>query len=165
MKRSVVVLLAGMVAFAAVGSRSARAQGANPVPHPSTQQPSVLVTLERIKQWETELSNWGRWGPADQRGTLNLITPEKSRAAARLVQDGVSVSLGHFVSEQEAIDSQTFAPTKHWMTALDPNTGQVRAALDAMSFSLHDGQLAHMDALCHYRTERDGKLLIFAGKQ
>jgi hypothetical protein len=109
------------------------------------------------------LTNWGRWGPNDQRGTLNLITPDKTRAAARLVRDGVSVSLAHFVSEEEAIDSQTFAPTKHWMTAIDPTTGKVRFALDAMSFSLHDGQLSHMDALCHYRTEKDGELVIFNG--
>ena len=163
MKRSVVVFLLSMVALAPAGAQSAHAQEARFQPHPSTQDPSVLVTLEQIKRWETELSNWQRWGPRDQRGTLNLITPEKTRAAARLVKDGVSVSLGHFVSEEQAIDSQTFAPTKHWMTAIDPTTGQVRGALDAMSFSLHDGQLAHLDALCHYRTERDGKLLIFNG--
>ncbi len=97
------------------------------------------------------------------RGTLNLITPEKTRAATRLVQDGVTVTLAHFVSEEEAIDSQTFAPTRHWMTAVDPNTGAIRFALDAMSYSLHDGQLAHMDALCHYATERDGQQVIFNG--
>ena len=131
--------------------------------HPSTQDPAVLVTPQRFLEWESELSNWGRWGPDDQRGTLNLITPEKTRAAADLVIDGVSVSLGHFVSEEEAIDSQTFAPTEHWMTRIDPETGEVLFALDAMSFSMHDGQLSHMDALCHYRTERDGEFLIFNG--
>lgn len=131
--------------------------------HPSTQDPAVLVTPERLLEWESALSNWGRWGPDDQRGTLNLITPEKTRAAAGLVIDGVSVSLGHFVTEEEAIDSQTFAPTEHWMTRVDPNTGEVLFALDAMSFSMHDGQLSHMDALCHYRTERDGEFLIFNG--
>jgi hypothetical protein len=163
MKRIVVVFLTGMFVLVSGGVPSAQAQEARFAPHPSTQDPSVRVTTGRIQQWETELSNWGRWGPRDQRGTLNLITPEKSRAAARLVKDGVTVSLGHFVNEEQAVDSQTFAPTKHWMTAVDPATGQVRAALDAMSFSLHDGQLAHMDALCHYRTERDGKQLIFNG--
>ena len=116
-----------------------------------------------MSAWESELSNWGRWGPEDQRGTLNLITPTKSRLAAGLVTDGVSVSLGHFVSEEEAIDSQTFSPTRHWMTSVDPETGRVRAALDAMSFSLHDGQLSHMDALCHYATERHGERVIFNG--
>jgi hypothetical protein len=131
--------------------------------HPSTQDPAVLVTPRRLLEWESDLSNWGRWGSDDQRGTLNLITPDKTRAAADLVVDGVSVSLGHFVTEEVAIDSQTFAPTEHWMTRIDPETGEVLFALDAMSFSMHDGQLSHMDALCHYRTERDGELLIFNG--
>ena len=30
--------------------------------HPSTQEPNRLVTLETLKKWESELSNWGRWG-------------------------------------------------------------------------------------------------------
>ena len=50
--------------------------------HPATQDPSVRVDLAKIARWEEELSNWGRWGPSDQRGTLNLITPEKTRQAA-----------------------------------------------------------------------------------
>jgi kynurenine formamidase len=61
------------------------------------------------------------------------------------------------------MDSQTFAPTEIWMTSVDPATGLPRFALDAISFSLHDGQLSHLDALCHYRTEVDGQLLIFNG--
>jgi hypothetical protein len=133
--------------------------------HPATQDPAVRVTLAQIERWERELSNWGRWGPNDQRGTLNLITPEKTRQAAGLVTDGVTVTLSHFVSEVEAIDSQTFAPTEHWMTSVDPATGLPRFALDAISFSLHDGQLSHLDALCHYRTRQqvDGQWLIFNG--
>ena len=38
------------------------------------------------------LSNWGRWGAEDELGTINLITPAKRAAAARLVQDGVAVT-------------------------------------------------------------------------
>ena len=34
-----------------------------------------------IDRWMTELSNWGRWGKEDQLGAVNLITPEKRRAA------------------------------------------------------------------------------------
>jgi hypothetical protein len=131
--------------------------------NPLTQEAGMRVTLDDLALWERELSNWGRWGPTDQKGTLNLITPEKTVQAARLVRDGVTVTLSHFVSEEEAMDSQTFGPTEHWMTSVDPATGLPRFALDAISFSLHDGQLSHLDALCHYRTEVNGRFLIFNG--
>jgi kynurenine formamidase len=39
------------------------------------------------------VSNWGRWGPEDQRGTLNAITPEKLVRAAGLVRRGEIFSL------------------------------------------------------------------------
>ena len=35
-----------------------------------------------------ELSNWGRWGPEDQLGTLNFITPAHIQAAAAEVRTG-----------------------------------------------------------------------------
>lgn len=141
---------------------AARAQDGFPV-HPSTQDPSVLVTLETLGRWEKELSNWGRWGPDDQRGTLNLITADKTRQAAALVREGETVTLQHFVTWEKTIDSQTFGPTSHWMSRVDPNTGEPLFALDEIQFSLHDGMLSHLDALCHYRTEVDGKYLIFNG--
>ena len=40
------------------------------------------------------LSNWGRWGADDERGTTNLITPERLVAAARLVRTGKVFDLG-----------------------------------------------------------------------
>jgi kynurenine formamidase len=40
------------------------------------------------------LSNWGRWGEDDQRGTLNFITPERLVAAAKLVRTGKVFNLG-----------------------------------------------------------------------
>ena len=131
--------------------------------HPSTQDPSILVTLETLSKWEQELSNWGRWGPDDQRGTLNLITPEKPRQAASLVRVGETVTLQHFVTVEKTLDSQTFGPTQHWMSRLDPVTGEPRFALDEIQFSLHDGMLSHLDALCHYRAEVDGEYVIFNG--
>ena len=167
MKLFLSVFVAGALVLSPAGLTSARAsaQGLQETfeVHPSTQDPAVKVTLETLERWETELSNWGKWGPKDQRGALNYITPEKTIQATRLVEDGVTVTLGHFVNEDKAIDSGNFWPTNHQMTSLDPNTGLPLAALDAMSFSLHDGQLSHMDALCHYATQRDGKAIIFNG--
>ena len=40
-----------------------------------------------------ELSNWGRWGASDQKGSVNLITPAKRKSAAALVKEGFAVSL------------------------------------------------------------------------
>jgi kynurenine formamidase len=37
--------------------------------------------------------NWGRWGPEDQLGTLNLVTPEVIQRSARMVRRGVAFSL------------------------------------------------------------------------
>lgn len=47
-----------------------------------------------------ELSNWGRWGPDDEKGTTNLITPDRVRAASRLVRRGRSFDLGIPVDSQ-----------------------------------------------------------------
>lgn len=41
-----------------------------------------------------EPNNWGRWGDTDQRGTANLLTPERVASAARLVRTGKRFSLG-----------------------------------------------------------------------
>lgn len=131
--------------------------------HPSTQDPERLVTLETLAEWEQELSNWGRWGPDDQRGALNLITPEKTVQAASLVEVGETVTLQHFVLKERAMDSQSFGPFDHWMSRVDPVTGEPTFALDEIQFSLHDGMLSHIDALCHYRTEIDGRYVIFNG--
>lgn len=38
-------------------------------------------------------SNWGKWGPDDQIGTLNYITPEVTKQAAKLIKKGVVISL------------------------------------------------------------------------
>ena len=40
------------------------------------------------------LRNWGRWGDDDERGTLNLITPERLVAAGGLIRQGKIFDLG-----------------------------------------------------------------------
>ena len=45
-----------------------------------------------------ELSNWGRWGPDDELGASNLITPAKRKQAAALVEEGLTTSLAHEVA-------------------------------------------------------------------
>jgi len=52
------------------------------------------ISLEDINRAHRELSNWGRWGNEDQIGTLNLVTPERVAAAARLSLQGTVFALG-----------------------------------------------------------------------
>lgn len=40
------------------------------------------------------VSNWGRWGDDDERGTTNLVTPERLVSAAALVTEGKIFDLG-----------------------------------------------------------------------
>lgn len=161
--KSLVYSCTGVVALGLLGLMSITTSAQNFQAHPSTQAPDRLVTLEILKRWETELSNWGRWGPDDQRGTLNLITPAKTVEAAALVKEGITVTLQHFVTSEQAMDSQSFGPTDHWMSRIDEETGLPTFALDEIQFSLHDGMLSHLDALCHYRSEINGEFVIFNG--
>jgi putative cyclase len=119
------------------------------------------LTIEQVNKWETDLSNWGKWGPDDERGSLNFVTPQKTMEAMRLVKDGVAVSLARFASPERAADNFNFGETKHWMTNVNPQTGVPLFALDGITYGIHDGTNSHLDALCHYALPRDGKQIIF----
>jgi len=57
----------------------------------------------------SSLSNWGRWGPDDQLGT---ITPAKRKRAAALVQDGVPVSCACPIVTNEISADTTIQPVR-----------------------------------------------------
>jgi len=44
------------------------------------------VPEDVVISWFESMSNWGRWGAEDELGALNLVTPEKVRAATALVE-------------------------------------------------------------------------------
>ena len=51
------------------------------------------VTLREFDEIFEAVKNWGRWGPDDELGTLNYITPDWVRAAAALVRSGRHVTM------------------------------------------------------------------------
>ncbi|MET0459071.1 MAG: cyclase family protein [Ilumatobacteraceae bacterium] len=53
-----------------------------------------MGAIEDFRRLGATLSNWGRWGDDDERGTVNLITPERIAAAAALVKRGAVFDLG-----------------------------------------------------------------------
>jgi len=49
--------------------------------------------IDTVRALSERHSNWRRWGADDQRGTLNLVTPDDIIAAARLVRSGKAISM------------------------------------------------------------------------
>jgi hypothetical protein len=90
-------------------------------------------------------SNSGRWGPDDEKGTLNYITPAKRIAAAALVKTGEVVSVGPDLSTRQ---SKTNAqPVSHIMMFSDANSPSCG---DYFTIAPHGMVVTHMDALCHF---------------
>lgn len=50
--------------------------------------------MSDFRRLGAKLSNWSRWGDDDERGTVNLITPERIVAASGLVRRGATFDLG-----------------------------------------------------------------------
>jgi hypothetical protein len=151
--RSIAAIAATTTIVAIAAGSFAWGQGREPEfkPHPSTQEPARLVTLDKLKQWEKELSNWGRWGKDDQRGLLNLITPEKTKQATLLVKEGKTVTLQINPIKKAGSDTGGFGENVHRMARIHPETGAIQGALDIIQLSIHDGLNSHLDALCHYQ--------------
>ena len=123
-----------------------------------------VTTQAQVDRWQTELSNWGRWGKDDTLGAANLITAAKRQQAMALAKTGTVVSLERRVvlsekpAESKADDKphgisfykirfKTFPPG-------DPR-GIAGYSSDLQEFHVHGG-MTHLDAFCH--KSADGKL-------
>ena len=108
------------------------------------------ISLEEFDRLFASLQNWGRWGPADERGTLNYLTADKVRAAAALVRRGRSVSLSIPINTIAGPDNPNpalyFVNTTH---DVDVGAGDVRFATDFLGIQFHGDCHTHVDALCH----------------
>jgi kynurenine formamidase len=95
--------------------------------------------------------NWSRWGEADERGALNLLTPARVIAAAGLVEQGRAFSLGRPLGLETAVPPARPRPqltmTRHGGT---PPLGRRRVAEfadDDLRVATHTG--SHIDAPAH----------------
>ena len=110
--------------------------------------PGVL-SAEAFQALFDECSNWGRWGAEDERGTLNLITPEHRVRAAGLVRDGQTVSCAWPINTQADVDN-IFPATHLMMRAGDvAEEWPTRSVADYLALAPHGVSHSHLDALCH----------------
>jgi len=105
------------------------------------------ATTADFDRWMKELSNWGRWGKADEIGTLNLITPATRLAAVRLVREGVAISLSRDTDKEKAPDNSR--PFIQEMLSSSEKPG-AEIFTDSFTVAPHGIAHTHMDALCHF---------------
>lgn len=112
----------------------------------SAQEKVHLKTQADLDREIEALSNWGRWGADDERGTLNLLSPRKRLEAAGLVKTGESVSLSRIMrSAAQPKEADSFT---HSMISIGKgSTGPW--SMDRYSIAYHGGTYTHMDSLCH----------------
>ncbi|HTP21341.1 MAG TPA: cyclase family protein [Solirubrobacteraceae bacterium] len=112
------------------------------------------VTAKQFTALFDDLKRWGRWGQHDERGALNMLTPARVAAAARLVRDGLTVTLSLPVNTHAAAHNPK--PADHHMTALGSeasNADPVHFLKDYVGLDYHNDGHTHIDALCHVAYE------------
>ena len=110
------------------------------------------MTREAFDALFTRVDNAGRWGALDQKGTLNLITPEVRLEAFQEVRDGGTVSLAHELVagpipgafEEMQLDFMVLSDT-----LLGPADGSVSWAMERLGLVFHGLSVTHVDALSH----------------
>jgi kynurenine formamidase len=105
---------------------------------PATQA-EIDEIFERVK-------NWGRWGPEDERGALNFITPAVRQRAAATVQDGVTVSCALPLNTEGSAENAS--PVTHLMVRAG-DIPEASGTADYFAIAPHGMSHTHLDALCH----------------
>jgi kynurenine formamidase len=130
---------------------------------------SGVRTFERTA---SAVNNWATWGPDDELGTVNYITPEKVVAACRLVKDGRIMQLGVPLDRKDG--PQATAPRRynpiHFMDELPVDyvlPGGVGVADDVLVLPLQTStqwdSLAHVSYRGRMYGDRDATLVTSHG--
>ena len=108
-------------------------------------QPAPAMTVQQYDALLAAVSNAGRWGAEDTRGTLNHITPESRVIAAGQVRTGRTVSLSRLLEPGEvpgALEPMSVVPF-----ALDE--GGIHWEAERLGLVFHGYAFSHVDALSH----------------
>jgi kynurenine formamidase len=109
---------------------------------------------QQVHELAERVRNWNRWGPDDELGTLNFITPEKRARAATLVRTGKLFSLQIPMDKNGPMNGTTRVNPQHSMKVTGTDTeSPIPLALnagftdDVMFLYLQSG--TEWDALAH----------------
>lgn len=108
---------------------------------------SQIPSQDEVLEYSQSLSNWGRWGPDDEIGTLNLISSTKRASAAALVTEGRSVNCARLLQFEDRAADVKYPPL-HYMYRTGQSSEETSAA-DFIGISCHGLTVSHVDALSH----------------
>ncbi len=114
------------------------------------QRRSTRVSIAEFDAIFESVKNWGRWGPDDQLGTLNLIRPDNVRTASSLVLTGRRVSMAIPINTIAGPDNAN--PAIHLISQgydVGPIGPDPQFAMDFLGIACHGDCHTHVDALCH----------------
>jgi kynurenine formamidase len=115
-------------------------------PHPQA------MSGDELKALFQQVSNWGRWGEADERGALNHIGAAEVARSAALVREGRTVSLSRNFPTQPGPENPW--PAQHHMVIAGddpcvPGVDGLEVSTDYIGIAFHGMASSHIDALCH----------------
>jgi kynurenine formamidase len=113
----------------------------------TTPAPVSLAEFDRIYD---SVKNWGRWGPDDDRGTLNYIKPGMVAAAAAGVRSGRSVSMAIPINKAAGPDNPN--PAVHLMSLMHDipiSKSGLTFGMCFLGMASHGDCHTHVDALNH----------------
>lgn len=104
--------------------------------------------------------NWGRWGEEDERGALNLITPESVLAALRVPSSGKLYTLGLPIQrsgvpnvDYRGIPARLTMVNHEDESMFEPFGGTPGTGTNEDVLMMASHTVTHMDALCHIYNE------------
>lgn len=124
-----------------------------PQPDHALQLDGMIIRQLTPRSWTDDelialyarVNNAGRWGPDDELGTLNHITPEKRAAAAALVRVGRTVSLA--LPLAPGAGAKVGAFLDHTMQY--GRSPLATSAGDHISLDVHQPAATHLDCVSH----------------
>jgi len=120
----------------------------------ATQRAPARMTEAEFRSLYARLAGARAWGPADRRGALNHLTPDKALEATSEVTLGRSVSLAAPIEGDVTPDNPE--PARHLLRRSPAAVGLgVAFNLDRIDMNVHGDADSHIDALSHVIFDRE----------
>ena len=115
---------------------------------------STIPSEAEVLGYAQTLSNWGRWGTSDERGTLNLITEAKRKEAMALAKRGQVISLAWDIDPAGTGPDVKAQPQRYMLrtgqgAAEGEHPERQIACAEFTGLVFHGRRITHLDSPAH----------------